>query len=129
MSSRFNPPIPPKLMGTCASDSDIYDALFGSGATEYGWWVSHREMTSNDGLFAVMLVISTDSEGTDTTSKIVNADDCLALAWSIVQQVGSDTSLYQECANMLFCPDCIDFDADSADRFLQLLTIGQVLMG
>lgn len=131
-----------------ANQQEVFDHLFGSGCVgEYTWYHRYEPPAgeSKDGKVpAGWSAKITMINGNDRpVTKEISYETVMSRARRIVREYlmedpahpehntryGYGDILVQECAKLIFDPDAVDFDADSADQFLQLLVLGEVVFG
>jgi hypothetical protein len=118
-----------------ASPQDTFDAIFGSGATMYSWWLN-AEFTGIDSAGTIQTTdwtVKVPAENGDRgeTTATVDHKSILKAARQIIKSAPKFASdaLVRESRNLIFDADELDFDANSADEILQVLVLGEIVFG
>lgn len=119
-----------------ATPKDTYDHMFGSGATQYEWWLSVKagpgmdlaaEPIPND--WSIIVTIDDGNDG--IKSREVTHAVVMRAARQFMNkkpQYSSD-SAREACKDLVFNADECDFDAASADELLQFILLDEIVYG
>lgn len=129
-----------------ASPQDTFDHIFGSGAESYSWYMGQYEAlwgVPRDGgnvtdtwVARISMEHPTSHRRGASVTAFINYERIMKTAVELVGNflLGSrveymSEEVVRQCANMIFNPDAMDFDADSADQLLQYMVLGKVVYG
>lgn len=118
-----------------ATPQDTFDHMIGSGALSYEWWhavdVNGVKANGYDAEDDWSAVISADNGDGGEATATINHALVLKTARAIIKdhpQYASD-ALIRESRHLIFNADETDFDACSADEFLQIMVLGEIVFG
>ena len=110
-----------------ATPQDTYDHMFGSGATQYSWWLGTKTTGVDMDLEGQRRLVGRghvrDGNDGETTVTVDHAA-VLRAARKVLDSPPkyASSALVQECKHLMFDNDETDFDANSADELLQVLS-------
>lgn len=118
-----------------ATPQDTFDHMLGSGATMYSWWLNVEITGLKPNGYDVVndWAANITAEDGDENEVTVTINHALVLktARAIIKdhpQYASD-ALIRESRHLVFDADETDFDACSADEFLQVMVLGEIVFG
>jgi hypothetical protein len=116
-----------------ATPQDTWDQIFGSGATNYPWWLKIKFTGVHDGKVEPdwSCEVTCDDGMDDRKTTVVNHAVIMKAARYVIshdiQFMGQAAK--RSCRNLVFDADEADFDAVSANNLLQYIVLGEVVFG
>lgn len=116
-----------------ATPQETFDHVFGSGATQYPWWlgtaaVGDFRMSDIDQPDNWQVEVTAENpDGNENVSKVVDHKLVMRAARKLSGRNTLHVPLEHECRNLVFDADACDLDAPLADCLLQIIVYGEVV--
>lgn len=119
-----------------ATPTDTFDHMMGSGAIQWSWWTNLKWNVAPDpGSTNVPdnweCVLTCEDGNYESKSAVINHKEVMKAARFVMSNDIRFMSVItkQECRNLIFDRDEVDFDAGTADELLQYMVLGEVVFG